>query len=376
MKIALVYDAVYPYIKGGGEKRFYEIGKRLARRGHEVHFYGMKLWEGDKVVKKQGMYYHGICKPKSLYEKNRKRSIREAIYFGINSIKLLKEDFDVIDCCGFPYFSLFSCKFVCLLKRKPLYSTWHEVWGLEYWLSYIKKKGILGYIVEKLAVLMPDEIIAVSKHTKNKLINNLKVNKKITVILNGINFNKIQKIKPVKPISDIIFAGRLLGYKNIDTLVKAVKLIKKTRPKIKCLIIGDGPEKNRLEALTKKIGLEKNIKFLGFIENHNNVFSLMKSSKVFVSPSSREGFGIVVIEANACGIPVITTNHKDNAARDLIEEGKNGFVCQLNKEEIAERITKILKKSPGRKMKKACMDLAKKYDWDKIVSGIEEVYLR
>jgi glycosyltransferase involved in cell wall biosynthesis len=100
----------------------------------------------------------------------------------------------------------------------------------------------------------------------------------------------------------------------------------------------------------------------------------MKSSKVFVLPSTREGFGIVVIEANACGIPVIAIDHKDNAARDLIEEGKNGFVCQLNEEEIAKRIMKILENSTGQKMKRVCMDSAKNYDWDKIVDRIEEVY--
>ena len=73
---------------------------------------------------------------------------------------------------------------------------------------------------------------------------------------------------------------------------------------------------------------------------------------------------------------MITVNHKDNAARDLIEEGKNGFVCQLNEEEIAKRIVRILENSSGRKMKKVCMDLAKKYDWDKIVDEIEEVYTK
>ncbi len=65
-KLALVYDAIYPYIKGGGEKRFYEIGKRLSK-DYEVHFYGMKLWKGDDVIQKDGIYYHGICKNIPLY---------------------------------------------------------------------------------------------------------------------------------------------------------------------------------------------------------------------------------------------------------------------------------------------------------------------
>jgi glycosyltransferase involved in cell wall biosynthesis len=102
----------------------------------------------------------------------------------------------------------------------------------------------------------------------------------------------------------------------------------------------------------------------------------MKSSKVFVLPSSREGFGIVVVEANACGIPVLTVSQKDNAARDLIEEEKNGFICKLKKEEIANKIIKIIYNNSDKKMKNGCLDFAKKYDWDKIVDQIEKVYLK
>lgn len=376
MKISLVYDAIYPYIKGGAEKRFYEIAKRLSKKGHQMHLYGMKLWEGDKVIKKQDVYYHGICKSKSLYKNNGKRSIKEAIYFGLVCFKLIKEDFNIIDCSNFPYFSLFACKLISIIKKKPLYATWHEVWGKNYWYEYIGWKGYLGYIIEKLAVLMPVKIISNSEHTTYKLKNELNSKKLIYTVPNGIEFDLITKIKPAKEKSDVIFVGRLVSYKNIDILIKSIKLIKEKNPEIKSLIIGDGPKKKTLEALAQKLNLEKNIKFLGFLENHDDVYALMKSSKVFVLPSTREGFGIVVIEANACGIPVITVNHKDNAAKDLVKEGKNGFVCQLNEEEIAKRIMRILENNSGRKTKEACKDLAKKYDWDKIVDEIEGVYLK
>lgn len=371
-KLALVYDAIYPYIKGGGEKRFYEVGKRLSKKGYEVHFYGMKLWKGKNIIKKQGMFYRGICKAVPLYD-NKKRTIKEAISFGIASFKLLKEDFDIIDCCGFPYFSLFSAKLVCIIKGKPLISTWHEVWGKEYWQSYIGKKGYLGYLVEKLASKLPNKIIAVSEHTKNKLINTLKVNpNKIITIPNALDFQKIKSIKPNKEKSDIIYAGRLLDYKNIDILIKSIKILAEKNPKIKCIIIGDGPEKNNLQKLTNQLNLKNNIIFKGFIEDYNQVLSLMKSSKVFVSTSSREGFGLVAIESNALGVPVITINHKDNAIKDLIQEGKNGYTTNLNEEGIADNILKAIKNSKN--MKQNCINEAKQYDWNNITNKLMEVY--
>ena len=100
-------------------------------------------------------------------------------------------------------------------------------------------------------------------------------------------------------------------------------------------------KKKRLGVLAQKLNLEKNIKFLGLLEDHDDVYAIIKSSKVFVLPSAREGFGIVVIEANACGIPVITVDHKDNAARDLIEEGKNGFSANSMKKKLRKELVKI-----------------------------------
>lgn len=376
MKIALVYDAIYPFIKGGGEKRFYEIGKRLSRKGHEVHFYGMKFWEGKDTIKKEGMYFHGICKAKQLYNKEGKRSIIEAIYFGFHTLKLRREDIDLLDCCAFPYFPLFFCKLISIIKKKPLYSNWYEVWGKDYWYEYIGWKGYFGYIIEKLAVLLPDRIISSSYHTTRKLKNELNCKKPIHTILNGIEYDIITKIEPAKEETDIIFAGRLVSHKNIDLLIKSIGTIKRKNPTIRLTIIGEGPEKKSLELLTEKLDLKKNIQFLGFLESPDDVYALMKSSKVFVLPSVREGFGIVVIEANACGIPVITIDHKNNAAKDLIEEGKNGFVCELSEKEITKRIMETLENNSFQKIQKNCIELSKKFDWNRIIDEIEGVYLK
>lgn len=375
MRIAFVSDAIYPYNEGGKEKRLFEMTTRLACKGYDIHVYCMKWWEGLKNKKENGVYLHAICKKYSLYS-GKRRSLAQALIFGLACLKLIKEDFDIAEVDHIPFFPLFSLKIVCFLKKKKIIATWHEVWGKDYWQEYLGWRGIFGYIIEKISVLLPDEIISVSEYTTNKLKNNLKYRKKIYTIPNGSDYEKIQKIIPAQKKSDVIFAGRLLSNKSVDVLIKSIQLIKERKPKIKCLIIGDGPEKKNMEILTQKLNMEKNINFLGFLGNHDDVYALMKSSKVFVLPSTREGFGIVVVEANACGLPVITIDHKDNAAKDLIEEGENGFVCQLDKEKIAEIVIRILENNLDQKVKKACMDIAKKYDWDKSIDEIGKVYLK
>jgi glycosyltransferase involved in cell wall biosynthesis len=375
MRIAFISDAIYPYNEGGKEKRIFEVTTRLALKGYDIHVYCMKWWEGLNNKKENGVYLHAISKKYSLYS-GKRRSMIQALIFGLACLKLIKEDFDIAEVDHIPFFPLFSLKIVCFLKKKKIIATWHEAWGKDYWQEYLGWRGIFGYMIEKISVSIPNEIISVSEYTTDKLKNSLKCRKNIYTIPNGNDYEKIQKIIPAQKKSDVIFAGRLLSNKNVDVLIKSIQLVKERKPEIKCLIVGDGPEKKNMEILAQKLNMENNINFLGFLGNHDDVYAIMKSSKVFVLPSTREGFGIVVIEANACGLPVITVDHRDNAAKDLIEEGKNGFICQLDNENIAKIIVMILENNLDQKMKNSCMDIAKKYSWDKSIDKIEKVYLK
>jgi len=83
----------------------------------------------------------------------------------------------------------------------------------------------------------------------------------------------------------------------------------------------------------------------------------------------------VVIEAMACGTPVITVKNENNAARNLIKNGKNGFICNLNENEIAENIIKIITNGLKKKMEIECLLTARKYNWNWAIKKIEEVYL-
>jgi glycosyltransferase involved in cell wall biosynthesis len=369
MKIAFVYDAVYPYRIGGVEKRIYELSRRLARRGHEVHIFGLKEWEGDPTFIKEGVYYHGLGESRRFYIRGR-RSIKEALYFGWKVLTpLLNEHFDIIDCQNFPYFSCFSAGFAAKIRGSHLVITWHEVWG-EYWYEYLGLSGIFGRIIEKNTAKLSNNRVAVSESTKKDLLS-LGNPAAVAVIPNGIDFQEINTIKPSDIFSDIIFSGRLIKEKRIDLLVQALGILKKEIQDIKCIIIGEGPEKMILQKITQDSGLDENIHFMGYLQDHNELLGLFKSSKVFVSPSVREGFGITALEALGCGLPVVTVNSPGNAVRELLNE-MNGIICSLSPVELAESIKICLERRII--MSESCIMQAKIFDWEIISGEIERYY--
>lgn len=382
MKIAFVYDAIYPWVKGGAEMRIHELGKRLSARGHEVHIFGVKWWEGDDTFEYEGMTLHGVCKARNLYV-NGRRSISEAIIFAAKLFpELRKENFDLIDVSVFPYFSCFPVKVISILKKIPLVLTWHEVWD-DYWYEYLGRAGIFGLLVEKAVSKLSENNIAVSKWTKGRLEGLGVPGEKIAVIPNGIDLNRISGIEPnwgkfpfvsENKAFDIIFAGRLIKEKNVDLLLKAVALLKADFPALRCCIVGDGPERVALVKLAKRIGVCENVEFAGFQE-YGVLIGKIKASKVLVLPSSREGFGMVVIEAFACGVPVVTVRAKYNAAQGLVEDGVDGFIVGLEEKEIAKAVIKIIgNASRNKKASEAALRKAENYDWEEIVKNVQLMF--
>ena len=343
MKIAFIYDAVYPWIKGGAEKRIYQLAKGLADKGHEVHWYGVGWWwpeSGKKDMEMDGIKLHGVCKPMELYGDD-KRSIKEAIYFALMILfKLRAGRYDIIDCQGFPFFSCFTVGFNSFFGRSTLVLTLHEVWN-DYWYEYLGKAGFFGKLTEKLMVRLTGKIITVSRKTKDDL-RRIKPSEKAVVIPNGIDLAEINQIKPAPVKSDIIFVGRLIKEKKADLLIKSLVRVKNTFPDVKCTIIGEGPEKENLKKLSDQSDLKDDINFKGFLEDFPDVIAHMKSSKVLVLPSIREGFGMVVLEANACGLPVVVVDHPMNAAKDLIIPDENGFIADVSEDSLAGKIVEAI----------------------------------
>jgi len=369
MKIACVYDAVYPYVKGGVERRIWEIGVRLAKRGHEIHLFGVKYWPGPADLQDSGIFLHGIAPKKPFYRDGRRYS-GQALEFGTRLIfPLSRERFDLIDCQQFPYFSAFPSMYAAKIKKSALVLTWHEVWA-RYWYEYLGIAGFAGRVIERIVAELPSFRVAVSEQTKRDLIV-LSGGKPVELIPNGIEFSSIQETRPSSVESDVIYAGRLIREKHIDMLIDAIAILAEKDAGIRCRIIGEGPEKESLMKKATGLGLGEHVTFTGFLE-YTSMISLLKASKVFVLPSTREGFGMAALEGLACGLPLVTVDFPSNASRHLVREGETGALCRLDPCDIAEKI--VFCGEAKNRMTGACTGFAAGFDWDPITTHIERFY--
>jgi glycosyltransferase involved in cell wall biosynthesis len=365
MKIAYVYDAVYPWETGGVQKRVWELARRLAKN-HEVHWFGLHYWDGPATIAREGVNLHGVGAPTNLYVDDR-RSIPEAMRFSAQvTPRLLRQEFDLIDCQEFPYFPAFPSKLHALTRRSTLLITWHEVWNT-YWYEYLGWKGVFGKAVERLTATLPDTHIAVSERTAHELsaLNG----DTPTLVPNGISLKEIKAAPVTDREVDVLFVGRLIPEKNPELVIKAVARLREDTPDIQCVVVGEGPRRAAVEDAITIHSLESNVTILPFQDEYREILGLMKGATVFALPSQREGFGMTVLEALACGTPVVTIDHPRNAARELINSGATGVVCVPNSEELARGIRTARGLS-----EQACIDAARKYEWSAIVERIESTY--
>jgi glycosyltransferase involved in cell wall biosynthesis len=338
--VAMVSDAIYPYHRGGKEIRYHELARRLAEQA-EVHIYTMQWWKGPRERTEGAVTFHAISRLHRLYTKDR-RSVSQAVFFAFACLRLLKAKFDVLEADHIPYFQVIVLRVVATLKRKPLVVTWHEVWGRSYWRHYLGRVGFAAWIVESLAMRLPDHIIAASPQTAERLRAVGVYHGPITEAPNGIDIDVIRNVYPDAAATDLVVVGRLMAHKRIDMLLDTVAALHAEGVSVTCRIIGDGPERLSLHRQARALGIEHAIDFRHDVGEQKDVYAFMKAAKVFVFPSAREGFGIAVLEALACGLPVVTTSAPDNVAQHLAARSSRSIVCDSSAPAVAEAVKRIL----------------------------------
>jgi glycosyltransferase involved in cell wall biosynthesis len=331
MKILYFTQLYPPMLYGGGEYIFSKWAERMAKKGHDVTVLTQKIVDtksneilnGVRVFRiPPAIKYTGALYSISLLE-----NLIFLFCLVIRGIRIAKE-YDLIHSNTFV--PTFAAEIIRRLTGKPHLSTIHDVYfqtNKMFWENWSQQANISsiskwsGQIIEKLLLkLKPSLIHTVSETSKKDLIKAGKNYNDIAVVPNGINLDEYQ-IKATKNPFQICYIGRLVFYKNIDTVIKSFKSIVDAIPEARFIIAGRGPCENELKNLTKELTIQNNISFVGRI-THADKLKLLAESQIMVQPSLVEGFGITIIESFACGTPVIASNVMP--LPELVKDGKNG----------------------------------------------------
>jgi len=217
----------------------------------------------------------------------------------------------------------------------------HEDYG-KLWrrqLNVSKLNSVLIPIFEKLIIkLKYIAIHTVSEVSKDDLIE-LGAKKPIYVIDNAIEFQEADDFEINQ--FQFIYIGRLVFYKNLEVVIKSLKILKNSYPKIMLIIVGNGPYKKILEELVTELDLNNNVQFKGYLSEQEKQ-RLLCMSHALVFPSLIEGFGLVLLEAFACRKPVLVSNVRPLS--DIVENKITGFVISPYDEcQWAKAIEQVIK---------------------------------
>jgi len=375
----LYVNKVSPIFGGGAELRIREIGKRLVKRGHEAYVICAKTepnlpdYENVEGIK---VYYVKTI-PEFLFRfKKISFYLSRYMFYFLSIMKLYKvaKKVDIIidDIAPAPSFAYI----IAIILNKPCYATIHEFFGLKWFKLKDPITASFGFFSQYLLkIFIFKKIITVSEFTKSRLIDFGIPKERIIVIPNGIDVSKyLYKKGILKEKNSIVTLGRLVKQKGHIYLIDAMREVVKKVQDAKLYIIGDGPLINKLKQHVRECGLEKNIIFMGK-ESEKEKIKRLYMSELFALSSLQEGFGIVLLESMACGLPIIASNL--SVFREFLNNGKNGYLVEkANSKKFAEMIVELLGNDEKRnRIGRYNQEYVKRFDWDKVAEMEEEVLM-
>jgi glycosyltransferase involved in cell wall biosynthesis len=381
MKIAIVSDVLFPYISGGAEKKYYEIGKRLVSSGHEVTMYSQKWWEGKDEIEMEGMTVRAVAPAAPLFSSMGSRSITTSLKFALGAIKngptRSGEHYDIIECNEYPMIHTIPTLLQAKSKGIPAVLTVHEVWK-NWWFKYSGAVAPIPIIIERLDKRLPAGIFVNSDFVKKRVESLGRDPSTIYIVHAGVDTAFYGGIKKRQKQFDCVYLGRLVIQKRADLLITALAKLKKERPDISACIIGTGPLEDEFRSLAKRLDLEDNITFTRRITDEQEVASYLLSSKMLVYPTAPEGgWSLSILEGYACGLPCVSVRSTDiGAGEEIVQNGVTGYLAEnLDAGDIAEQIDKLLRdEDKRREMSSQALQFVKAYDWDAVAKRAEDAY--
>jgi N-acetyl-alpha-D-glucosaminyl L-malate synthase BshA len=360
----------YPTYGGSGVVAT-ELGKGLAAEGHQVHFITYSQPTRLDFFNENVFYHEVDIKPYPLFQ------------YPPYEIALASKMVDVvqhekIDLLHVHYaVPHASAAYMAreILKTEgldvPFITTLH---GTD--ITIVGKDASLEPVVT-FSINQSDGITAVSEDLRKDTYDHFKVTKEIRVIPNFIDLKRFKKQKKdhfkkaICPNNErlIVHTSNFRKVKRVDDVINVFKKVRETVPS-KLLLVGDGPERTRIEELCRDACMLNDVRFLGKLEAVEEVLSV---SDLFIMPSEKESFGLAALEAMACEVPVISTNV--GGLPELNIDGVTGFLCNVGDvDKMAEKAIHILDEKNLATFKEAALSRAKTFDLDNILPMYEEFY--
>ncbi|HEY7933300.1 MAG TPA: glycosyltransferase [Solirubrobacteraceae bacterium] len=343
MRICLVYDCLFPHTVGGAERWYRNLAEHMVEEGHEVTYLTLRQWERGRSAEIDERVRVRIAGPRMALYTGGRRRILPPLVFGAGVFwHLLRHGrrYDVVHTASFPYFSLLAAGATRKLGRFDLVVDWHEVWSGEYWREYLGPLGgRIGRAVQMLCARIPQRAFCFSRLHAGRLSQE-GLRGGVTV-LEGEYAGPLQT--PTPQIADpvVVFAGRLIPEKRALLGVAGVAAAAKRLPGLRGIFFGDGPQREAVLAAIAEHGAQETITAPGFVDSQQ-VDAALRKSLCMLLPSSREGYGMIVVEACAQATPAVVVAAADNAAVELVCEGVNGtIVPSADPEMIAQAIVRV-----------------------------------
>jgi N-acetyl-alpha-D-glucosaminyl L-malate synthase BshA len=347
---------------GGSGVVAYEIGRAMAEdKGHSVHFMGLEPPFRLKSNRSDKMRFH----------------------------KVHVEEYPVFDFQ--PYALALASQLSNIIKRCNI-DVIHSHYALPHAVSALLARDISGKPVKCVTTLHGTDITVVGAHPSMTAITCYAIEKseeterklcittgKIESVYNFINpkfFNPGLRNPDIRGDNNKTIIMHISNLRAVKRPLDVIKIFHSIHQvmgdKVELHIVGEGPLQYDMVTLVDQLGIEKNVQFLGI---RTDIGALIASSDLFLLPSQQESFGLVALEAMACGVPVIASSV--GGLPEVIEDGRSGFLFQVgNVEEAAEKAVKILKDKElyHSIREQALKDAEQKFSMNKIVDQYEALY--
>ncbi len=342
-------DPSHPYA-GGSEVYIHQLAKRWVAWGHAVtHICGG---------------YPG-CAPEVNMDGVRivRRGRRFTVYgraFFEYLLRLRHECEIIIDVeNGIPFFSP-------LYARKPVILVVHHVHKDVFSIETRFPLSAIGYLLESKGMPLAYRghlSVAVSQSTKDSLVQLGMAAGRIEIVHNGLGHNRYKAAGGKTGAPTVLCLGRLKRYKRLELLLHAMPGVVKNCPGVSLWIAGRGEMKESLQRLAGELGLTRHVKFWDFVSEAEKI-RLLQQAWVVASTSKVEGWGLSVLEANACGTPAVVFDVP--GLRDAVVNGQTGLTAaDENIEELSRKITLILTDASLReRLRKGALMWARRFNWD------------